>query len=62
MSFYHPTDGYLYGWRWSNGDETWWSTQDLALRHPRDIVGQLGEPIRRRYVVGEVEGWDGFRL
>jgi hypothetical protein len=57
VSFYHPTDGYLYGWRWSNGDEAWWSTEDLALRHPRDIAGQPGQPIRRRYVVGAVEPW-----
>jgi hypothetical protein len=61
MSFYHPTDGYLYGWRWASGDEAWWSTEDLALRHPRGYAGTPGEPIRRRYIVGEVEAWDAPR-
>jgi hypothetical protein len=57
MTFYHPSDGYLYGWRWPNGDVAWWSTAALANRHPFDGAGQIGEPIRRRYVVGEIEPW-----
>lgn len=57
--FFSPIDGYVYGWRWRNGDEAWWSTRELAQRHS---LGQLGsgDPIRRAYVVGAVEdGHDG---
>jgi hypothetical protein len=52
--FFEPLDGYIYGWRWSNGDEAWWSTREAAEAHPTGLVGP-GVPIRRRYELGEVE-------
>ena len=59
--FFHPVDGYIYGWEWPNGDWAWWSTLEAALAHPNSLIGP-GKLHRRPYMVGNVEEVDDLGM